>query len=117
MIKFTILLKRKASLTQEEFVDHHRNVHANLFMSVPVVKETVRRYVQQHAIEATLPGMPPTRYDGITELWFDDRDAIGRCFTDPIYLEKIRPDEESFLDLHGCDFIVSTENPVTPPAR
>ena len=110
MIKFTILLKRKSSLTHQQFVDHHQNVHADLFMSMPIVKETVRRYVQQHGIPADLPGMPPPKYDGITELWFDDVEALGRCFSDPEYLAVIRPDEDSFLDLHGCDFIVSEEH-------
>lgn len=112
MIKFTILLKRKSSLTHEKFVEHHRSVHAALFMSVAVVKETVRRYVQQHGIAVDLPGMPKTHFDGITELWFDDVDSLGRCFSDPEYMARIRPDEESFLDLHGCAFIVSTENVV-----
>ena len=105
-------MTRKPSLTREEFIDHHRNRHAALFMSVPAVRETVRRYVQQHAIDAIPPGMPPTKYDGITELWFDDVGALARCFSDPVYLERIRPDEESFLDLGACDFVVSTENPV-----
>ncbi len=112
MIKFTILLKRKTSLTHDQFVRHHKDVHANLFMSVRVVKETVRRYVQEHTLPVELPGMPPAKYDGITELWFDDIDALGRCFSDSEYMSKIRPDEESFLDLHRCDFIVSTENVV-----
>ena len=110
MIKFTILLVRKASLTHEQFVDHHRSVHAGLFMSIPVVQETVRRYVQQHRIDAALPGMPPTKFDGMTELWFENVEDLGRCFSDPEYLRKVRPDEESFLDLHACDFIVSIEN-------
>ena len=112
MIKFTILLVRKSSLTHAEFVKHHKMVHAGLFMSVPVVKETVRRYVQQHVIPTELPGMPPTKYDGITELWFDDVDALARCFSDPEYMAQIRPDEASFLDLASCDFIVSTESVV-----
>lgn len=114
MIKFTILLVRNPALTQAQFVEHHKFVHADLFMSVPVVKETVRRYVQQHRIDAELPGMPPTKFDGITELWFDDAQALAHCFSDPVYMERIRPDEESFLDLHACDFIVSTENIVKP---
>lgn len=112
MIKFTILLARKPSLTHAEFVAHHKNVHAGLFMSLPVVRATVRRYVQEHAIAAELPGLPPAKYDGITELWFDDVAALGRCFSDPEYLARIRPDEASFLDLHACDFIVSTEHVV-----
>ena len=109
MVKFTILLKRNASLTHDEFVQYHKTNHAPLFMSVAVVKETVRRYVQQHALPIDLPGLPPVKYDGITELWFDDVDALARCFSDPEYMEKIRPDEAKFLDLHACDFIVSAE--------
>ena len=112
MIKFTILLRRKASLTHDQFVEHHKTVHADLFMSMPVVKDTVRRYVQQHALPVELPGMPPAKYDGVTELWFDDVEALARCFSDADYLDRVRPDEESFLDLHGCDFIVSAENTV-----
>ena len=112
MVKFTILLVRKPSLTHAQFVHHHRDAHAALFMSVPVVKATVRRYIQQHALPVELPGMDPVKYDGITELWFDDIEAIGRLFSDPEYLERIRPDEASFLDLERCDFVVSQENSV-----
>ena len=82
MIKFTILLTRKPSLTHEQFVDHRRNVHASLFMSVPAVRANVRRYVQQHALPVKLPSLPPVKYDGITELWFDDVDGIAKVFTD-----------------------------------
>jgi uncharacterized protein (TIGR02118 family) len=113
MIKFTILLKRRPNLTQSQFVEYHKTVHAGLFTSLPVVKETLRRYVQQHAIDVMLPGAPPRKYDGITELWFDDVAALARCFSDAEYLARIRPDEESFLDLQACDFVVSTENVVT----
>ena len=115
MIKFSILLKRKPSFTQEQFVDYHRNSHAALFMSVPVVKDTVRRYVQQHALPIELPGMPPPKYDGITELWFDDVEAIRKLFSDDEYMKVIRPDEASFIDLEHCDFIVSDENFVFRP--
>ncbi len=112
MIKFTILLARKPTLTHAQFVEYHKTVHADLFLSVAVVKDTVRRYVQQHAIAVELPGMPPVKYDGITELWFDDVDALARCFSDAEYLARVRPDEASFLDLHACDFVVSTETAV-----
>lgn len=112
MVKFTILLVRKADLSHEAFVEHHKSVHADLFMSIPVVKKTVRRYIQQHAMPVELPGMPPVKYDGITELWFDDVEALGKCFSDAEYMARIRPDEASFLDLPKCDFIVSTENVV-----
>ena len=112
MIKFTILLKRNAKLSQEEFVEYHRTRHAPLFTSIGAVKTHVRRYVQQHALPIAMPGLPPAKYDGVTELWFDDAEGVGAVFTDPEYLAVIRPDEEKFLDLQGCDFILSQETPI-----
>lgn len=114
MIKLTILLTRNPKLPYDAFIEHHKTRHAELFMSIPAVKDTVRRYIQQHAIQTELPGLPPIKYDGITELWFDDIDALGRCFSDPEYLAKVRPDEENFLDLQACEFILSTEHPILP---
>ncbi len=114
MIKFSILLRRRPGTTHQEFVDYHRTNHAPLFMSLPVVQQHVRRYAQQHTIDATMPGLPPTTIDGITELWFDDVDSIAAVFTADSYLETIRPDEAKFLDLEHCEFIVSDEHPVFP---
>jgi len=112
MIKFTILLRRTPAMTHDEFVDYHRNRHAPLFMSVPAVQEHVRRYVQTHTIAADLPGLPATNIDGTTELWFADQAAFAAVFTDPTYLELIRPDEARFLDLEHCEFLVTQENVV-----
>lgn len=114
MIKFSILLRRRPGMSHEEFVAYHRQNHAPLFMSMPVVQEHVRRYTQQHTLDATMPGLPPTTIDGVTELWFDDVEAIGAVFTAQSYLETIRPDEAKFLDLAGCEFIISEEHPVYP---
>ncbi len=112
MIKFTILLNRKSTLTHVQFVDCHKTRHASLFTSIPAVQTHIRRYVQQHALPVELPGVPPVKYDGITELRFDDVPAIAMVFGDPEYLARVRPDEEKFLDLHGCDFVVSQETPI-----
>jgi uncharacterized protein (TIGR02118 family) len=114
MIKFTILLRRRPGFTHTQFVDYHRRRHAPLFMSMPVVRDNVRRYVQQHTVDASLPGLPATTIDGITELWFDDVESVARVFTAPSYLDTVRPDEEKFLDLHGCEFILSDEHTVHP---
>ena len=59
-----------------------------------------------------LPGMPPPAYDGVTELWFDTIEAIGLVFSSSQYIALIRPDEANFLDLTGCDLLVTAENPV-----
>ncbi|MEJ7559348.1 MAG: EthD domain-containing protein [Pedobacter sp.] len=110
MIKFIILLKRRSGTTHDEFVSYHKNIHAPLFASLKEVKENVRSYVQCHSLQINIPGLPPDKYDGVTELWFDDLDSIGKVFHSERYLQLIRPDEERFLDLQGCDFLISQEN-------
>lgn len=110
MIKVTILLRRNKALTLQQFAAYHKGEHATLFTSLAVVRQTVRRYVQQHSLGIEIPGLPPARYDGITELWFDDIESFGRCFSDEEYMRLVRPDEMKFLDLEGCDFVLSTED-------
>ena len=114
MIKFTILLRRNPSMTHEAFVAHHRDRHAPLFIALPEVRRHVRRYVQCHTVPASIPGLPPVTFDGITELWFDDMAALEAVFTSANYMETIRPDEARFLDLHGCEFVLSTETVIVP---
>ncbi len=117
MIKMTILLRRKPEMSHEEFAAYHRNQHAPLFSSLPQVKQHVRRYVQSHMTGETLPGLPDNHIDGSTELWFDDLAGIAAVFQSPEYLATIRPDEEKFLDLHACEFLVGTEHEVIPAAQ
>lgn len=112
MIKFTAMLVRNPALTHDQFVSHHRTSHAGLFMSLPASAEHVRRYVQSHNLDRDLPGMPRSRYDGVTEIWFDDIDGFAAVFTAPDYLATIRPDEETFLDLAAGDVFLSSENVV-----
>lgn len=112
MIKFTAMLVRNQALSHEQFVTHHRTSHADLFMSLAASQEHVRRYVQSHNLGQDLPGMPASRYDGITEVWFDDVEGFAAVFTSPEYFAIVRPDEESFLDLAAGDVSLSTENVV-----
>ena len=105
MIKFTILLRRKPLMTHDEFVTYHRERHAPLFCALPVVRQHVRRYVQCHTVPASIPGLPPVTFDGITDVA-----GLEAVFTSESYMEKIRPDEAQFLDLHACEFVLSTES-------
>ena len=109
MIKLSILLTRKKELSHDEFVSYHKNNHAQLFASIPVVKQYVKKYVQCHSLPDNPPGFPVPAYDGITEIWLDDMEALGKVFTDGEYMAIIRPDEEKFIDLYGCGILISTE--------
>ena len=112
MIKMTILLRRKAGTSHDDFVAHHRNNHAPLFVSMPEVEKFVRRYVQCHSTGDQLPGLPDNHIDGSTELWFDDLAGLAGVFQSRNYMTTIRPDEEKFLDLHACEFLVGAEHEV-----
>ena len=112
MIKLTVLLRRHPDLSMEDFVVYHRTKHAALFRSLPEVQQHVRRYVQQHPVEGDVPGMPPRTFDGVAEIWFDDLQGLAAVFESERYLEVARPDEAKFLDLGGCEFLVSTESVV-----
>ena len=114
MIKMTILLRRKPEMSREDFIRYHRNNHAPLFASLAEVKQNVRRYVQCHSTGDQLPGLPDNHIDGSTELWFDDLAGLAAVFQSPNYMQTIRPDEEKFLDLHACEFLVATEHEVIP---
>ena len=117
MIKMTILLRRKAGTSHDDFVAHHRNNHAPLFGSLPEVKKFVRRYVQCHSTGDQLPGLPDNHIDGSTELWFDDLAGLAGVFQSQNYMTTIRPDEEKFLDLHACEFLVGAEHEVISMAH
>ena len=117
MIKMTILLRRKPGMNHDEFVAYHRNQHAPLFSALAEVKQHVRRYVQCHATGDVLSGLPDNHIDGSTELWFDDLAGIAGVFQSPNYMATIRPDEEMFLDLHACEFLVGIEHEVISVAH
>jgi len=58
--------------------------------------------------------LAPVPWDGSAEMWFDSLDAMERAFALPCYAERIRPDEERFLDLAGCAALVVEETRVHP---
>jgi uncharacterized protein (TIGR02118 family) len=107
-------LRRKAGLTPEEFRRHWREAHGPLIRGLPDFIKHIRRYVQMHPADAPMPadatGAEP--WDGVAMMDFDSFEEMGRAFAEPIYLERVRPDEESFLDLARCSVLVVTEEVV-----
>jgi hypothetical protein len=45
-------------------------------------------------------------------MWGDSIDDVKRALAEPRYLEVIRPNEEKFLDLPNCVFMVTEEVPM-----
>jgi uncharacterized protein (TIGR02118 family) len=77
MIKFVVVVYRRAELTGAEFRRHLENVHGPLARKLPGLKKYVQNYVGEDA-KRKHPG-----WDAIVELWFEDRAAMEAAWTSP----------------------------------
>ena len=109
MVKLTICAVRKPGMSFEDFDRYWREEHAPLIKSVTEFSRHVRRYVQCHAVPSGTAFGSGGSWDGIAELWFDDVEAVERAFSEPRYLEIIRPDELKFVDIERCESFISEE--------
>jgi uncharacterized protein (TIGR02118 family) len=112
MLKVDILVYRRPDLTHEQFLEHWRDVHAQLFSSQPVVKQHVRRYIQSRTISNPPSGVKVAGYDGIAQLWFDDIEGFHGVFGSKNYTDVIRVDEQKFTDPKRVGFLFSEETAI-----
>jgi uncharacterized protein (TIGR02118 family) len=112
MLKLDILIVRRSDTTHQQFVDYWRDRHAALFASQPIVKKTVRRYVQSRTLADTPAGLSVAPYDGIAQIWFENVGGFLEYLNSSNYKEIIRPDEERFTDPRRVQFLFSEETPI-----
>lgn len=99
MLKFIIGFQRRHGMTRDECHRHLREVHGPLVASEPTFTRHVRGYVQNYALtERPEWAHPEFAADGAAELWFDDAETFVTAYAEPLYLERIRPDEANFTD-------------------
>ena len=110
-VKFISLMRRPAHLTHEQFVDYHRNGHANTFMADPTAQRLCRKYIQSRTNPSDLHGFPTSTFDGVTELWFDTLEDFNVAFTSATY-NAIRPDEHKFVGVPKSEVLPAVENPI-----
>jgi len=122
MIKLVFCLRRRPELSREEFQDYWRNQHA------PLVKERaaalgIRRYVQLHTAYDDLNAVlragrgGPEPYDGIAELWFEDREAMSQALETEAAQKagaELLADEGKFIDLANSPLWLADEHVVLP---
>jgi uncharacterized protein (TIGR02118 family) len=94
--------KRKAGLSQEQFIDHWENIHGPVIKAVPDIEKYVVRYVQHRL---TTIGAAGLEFDEFSETWFTDETARDRLFATPGFKETYA-DEEQFLDMDATRWIV-----------
>jgi uncharacterized protein (TIGR02118 family) len=109
MIKLIICASRRSDITREQFDTYWREKHGPLVRSVTEFSRHVRKYVQCHLVESSVPFGIPGDYDGIAELWFDSVEEAAEAFREPKYLESIRQDELKFAQPNKCISFVTEE--------
>jgi hypothetical protein len=88
--------------SREECLDHWNNKHPDVVRRcIP----TAERYVQNVPIQMS---SRTWSFDGLSELWFPDMDAIKRGFGDPELQKELHADEDRFAKREELWFI-STE--------
>ena len=108
MIKLIMLVKRKNSLSYEEFDNYWREHHATLVNSQ---KEAlgIYRYVQSVPLQDKKPenamrdsrGTPIFYFDGMAEIWWQSKEKMLNIRTSPEAKKAIQlllDDENQFID-------------------
>jgi len=112
MFKLIALLKKKAGMSFEDFVEYYETTHAKLGVRVlPTAERYFRRYLSPFPA-AESGERQETDYDVITEVWFKDRatfEAAMSDLSDPVIAEEIAQDEEQLFDRSRIRFFTVEE--------
>ncbi|HWG50761.1 MAG TPA: EthD domain-containing protein [Candidatus Acidoferrales bacterium] len=104
MIKLVYCITKKAGMTDEQFVDYWKKVHAPLGARIP----GVRKFVQSRRI-SVVGDKHQGDFDGMVELWFDSIEALLAARQSPEW-KASTADEVNFVQLTKVAYFVSEEH-------
>ncbi|KAJ7131589.1 EthD domain-containing protein [Mycena crocata] len=110
-VRLVILLKRKPTLSKEEFHKYWSGSHGALFSSLEIVQTNLLKYEQAHTNDAVLQqisqvmGAPMAEWDGMVIFEGESYAKIFAVFQDAEYQKIIVPDEEKFLDRQSAQML------------
>ncbi|MGA9724513.1 MAG: EthD family reductase [Candidatus Binatus sp.] len=102
MVKAFNFFKRKPGLNVDDFQNYWLNEHAAIIRAIP----ELRKYVASITLPSAYRNREPL-YDGISEVWFDDEDAMRRNDTPPRH--AAHEDDAKFVDMSKAAAIVTDE--------
>jgi len=117
MFKSIALLKKKAGLTRQQFIDYYENNHAPLIVRLtPGIRAYHRNFIDWNGMFEAADGSE-TNFDCVTEVWFDDRAAYEKAMavlTSPDVAKQIADDEEHVFDRSKTRMFVvdETKSPI-----
>lgn len=103
MLRLIEFLTRRPGMTTPAFHSHWQDIHGPLVASQP----QIRSYIQSHTLDTEYDYGTPD-FDGVTEVWFDDSDAMRAAVTAPIW-QAVLEDEDNFVPKH-TPFILSIDH-------
>lgn len=110
MTKSIALLRRRADLSRQQFIDYYERRHAPLILSLlPGIVEYRRNFALFDGAYVN-PGAAPFDFDVVTELWFADYDAAMAVAVLPDVAARIAADEANFLDRSATRMFVVEEH-------
>jgi uncharacterized protein (TIGR02118 family) len=106
MVKIVYCISKLPHLSNEEFHRYWREVHGPIAGRIP----GCRKYVQSHTIHRALNGREPS-FDGVAELWFDDRAALEAAMATREAAAPLE-DEPKFIDHSRVASLIAEEHHV-----
>ncbi|RJG03174.1 EthD domain-containing protein [Noviherbaspirillum sedimenti] len=110
MIKFIVMLKKRADLTTEQFRDYYESTHA--VHAVDKLGHLWAEYRRNYPLQSfsMASGEPAAfEYDAITEIVFKDQaafDEMMRITSEPETKRFFAEDEAKFLDRDACRHLI-----------
>ena len=120
MIKLTYCIRRRSDLSVEDFRKYWIEKHAPL-VARNATALRARKYVQSHTIEGDTNGAlrasrgASEAFDGITEVWWDSREALEAAFDTPAGQaagRELLEDERSFIDFAKSSLFLTEEHEI-----
>jgi uncharacterized protein (TIGR02118 family) len=91
MIKRFVILRRKPTMSVQEFRHYWETIHGPLIAKIP----GIRKYTQYH-VRSELLDDKDVAIDGIAELWFDDDAAQKAAYATPEYAAVVADEPNLF---------------------
>jgi hypothetical protein len=99
-LKLIIGFERQPGMSRADCHSHLERDHAKLVLETKEFRQYLTGYVQNFSTDSLGPnGGLNFDADGVAELWFESVQKAGEAFSEPRYLETLRPDEMRFADL------------------
>ncbi len=109
MLQLTVLVKRNPSLSIDEFHERWR-AHGRMIAAEPAFRKYIRRYEQHHRTREDYRN--GDGFDGMALQWFDSYRDFVAMLQDPMYAEKMQPDEARILDMDGIVVLFTEQGEV-----